>query len=339
MGIDQQSVRIGLRREGKGSFFAGGDHVSEEDATARAHAYVKRDRGDKGTRHPRLAKLAANLKTLFGAAGSEFHLVVRNTGATDVFVEKPFHGTATFEIHLRRHDGLDFTLQLLCGEGLLRVFGYERLQERDETRIGVWRIGLPQHFAEHVNDPGALGIDDLFVCFRRFGRRETRTEDKRTGIRGGDVRVRSFGGEVLAVTVEPDVKFLVGVFLRVGKEKGEIAGDGFVDPLIAIAGPADHVAPPLMGNFVKGNDIRKKLLAGGRESGALLSFLGKEGECGEVEKSRPALTKRAGNLRDAEMMEREGSRISFIEIHGGIDFMGELFKGVSGAWREWRDRS
>ncbi len=59
----------------------------------------------------------------------------------------------------------------------------------------------------------------------------------------------------LAVAVKPSVEGVVGVLLRIGKKKREIIGDGFVDPLIAVAGPANDIPPPLVSDLVKWNEF------------------------------------------------------------------------------------
>src|SRR5215467_13951681 len=87
------------------------------------------------------------------------------------------------------------------------------------------------------------------------------------------------------------------------KKQREIVGDGFVNPLIAIAGPANHVAPPLMRYFVIGNQLREMFLAGGAESRALLRLRRKKRKRGNVKKARPALSERSGNLRNAQIVK------------------------------------
>ena len=70
------------------------------------------------------------------------------------------------------------------------------------------------------------------------------------------------------------MKSVIGVPFGVGEKQREIISDCFVNPLVAVAFPADHVAPPLMGDFMIGNQLGEVLLARGGESGALLSFQG-----------------------------------------------------------------
>ncbi len=110
------------------------------------------------------------------------------------------------------------------------------------------------------------------------------------------------------------MKSVVRILDGVRKEKREIVGDGFVDPLIAIAGPSNDVAPPLVSGFVKGNDLREKFLSIGIEAGAPLGFGREERVGGDVKESGPALPKIGGICRDAEVAEREWSRIKLLLV-------------------------
>ena len=92
---------------------------------------------------------------------------------------------------------------------------------------------------------------------------------------------------------------MVRNFLAVRKKKREVGRKCLVDPLIAIVRPSDNISPPLMSDFMKGNEVVKVFLTRRRKPGTLLSFRRKERIGGKIEKSRPALTKRAGNLRNA----------------------------------------
>ena len=65
---------------------------------------------------------------------------------------------------------------------------------------------------------------------------------------------------------------MIGVLLCVGEEKREILGESLVDPLVAVAGPSNHVAPPLMSNFVEGYKLGVVFLPAGGEPGAFLSL-------------------------------------------------------------------
>ena len=90
------------------------------------------------------------------------------------------------------------------------------------------------------------------------------------------VRAGDFFLELFAITFEPDAKCMLGGFSAVREEQRKIIRDGFIDPLIPVTGPAHDVAPPLMRDFMIGDDIRKCFLPGGRESGAVLRFGGQE---------------------------------------------------------------
>src|SRR5262249_46222197 len=121
---------------------------------------------------------------------------------------------------------------------------------------------------------------------------------------------------------------MVGRFLAVREEERKIIRDGFVDPLIAIAGPANDVAPPLMSDFVERNKFPEMLLAHFGEANALLSRGGKKRVCGKIKKPRPALAETAWNLRDTEFVEGKWSAKSFIEMDGRVDLSRELLESV-----------
>src|SRR5271157_2041955 len=194
------------------------------------------------------------------------------------------------------------------------------------------RIGLAQHLPEHMHDPGTLAVDHLFVRGSRLGGGQAHAHDERAGFGRRAVFVGSFGEKSLAVAVKPGVESVVRVLLGIGKKKREIIGDGFVDPLIAVAGPAHDIPPPLVSDLVKRKNLREEFLVGRVEAGTLLVFWRQERVRGDVEKSRPPLPEGAWNLRDAEMTKRKGTGILFAEMDGGIDFTGKLLQGVRGTW-------
>jgi len=211
------------------------------------------------------------------------------------------------------------------------VFGDQGLQESGEARVGVRSVGLAEHFTEHVKNPGTLGVEKLVVGVGRFRRGEACAHDEGADIGGRKIFVGGFGDEAFAIAIEPEMERLVGIFLGVGEEEGEVAGNGFVNPLIAIAGPADDVAPPLMSDFVKRNNLGIEFLVGGVEAGAALDVGREKRKGGEVEKAGPALSESAGNLRNAEAAKGKGSGKLFVEMDRGIDGAGELFEGVGRA--------
>ena len=125
------------------------------------------------------------------------------------------------------------------------------------------------------------------------------------------------------------------MFLRVRKQERVVAGDSFAEPLVVITGPADDVAPPLMGDFVEGNDVSELFLAGGGQASAFLGLLGKKRKCGEIEKARPALSEGSGNLRNTEVMKGEWAGELFVEMDGGINLASKLFQSVGRARSGW----
>ena len=64
------------------------------------------------------------------------------------------------------------------------------------------------------------------------------------------------------------------------------------------------------------------------ESGTMLSFGGQVGIGGEIKQPGPALAEGAGNLRDAQFLEREWAAERFVETNGLFDLAAELFEGI-----------
>src|SRR5439155_6643077 len=146
--------------------------------------------------------------------------------------------------------------------------------------------------------PGTLAIDKLLESVRAARGIKARAELQASNVRWRKFR-RVFFDEPFAEAIQPDAELVVRDFLAVRKKKREVGRKCLVDPLIAIVRPSDNISPPLMSDFMKGNEIVKVLLTTGRKSGTLLSFRRKKRISGNIEKSRPALAKRTRNLRNA----------------------------------------
>src|SRR6516165_4648128 len=111
----------------------------------------------------------------------------------------------------------------------------------------------------------------------------------------------------------------IGGLPRVGKKEGEVRGNGFGNPLVAVARPADDVSPPLMGDFMDGNKVGESSLARGVQAHALLRFVRKKGKRGEIQEARPSLAKGSGDLRHAQVAKRERAAELFVKMNGSID--------------------
>ncbi len=135
----------------------------------------------------------------------------------------------------------------------------------------------------------------------------------------------NFFFELLSIAFEPDAERVLGWLSAVREEQRKIVCDGLIDPLIPVAGPTDDVAPPLVGDLMIRDDIRKRLLPCGRESGAVLRFRGQERKRGEIEQARPALAESARNLRDTQRAEGERAAECFVKMNGRIDVPGKCF--------------
>src|SRR5580765_6395876 len=127
---------------------------------------------------------------------------------------------------------------------------------------------------------------------------------------------------------------MLGWLSAVREEQRKIVCDGLIDPLIPVARPTDDVAPPLVGDLMIGDDIRKRLLPCGGECGAVLRFGGQERKRGEIEQAGPGLAESAGNLRDTQSAEGERAAECFVKVDGRIDVPGKCFERVGRAWRQ-----
>src|SRR5262249_46635384 len=200
-----------------------------------------------------------------------------------------------------------------------------------KASVRVFAARLTQHFENHVNDPGALGVNHFLKTGRRFGGSQTVAETNRTDVRRDQVRVRVFRFEFGAIAIEPDANPAVRSFLAVCKKQGHVAGDSLVNPLVAVARPADNISPPLMSRFVKRDKFIEVFLPFTGQADPLLRALRQKGIGREIEQAGPALAKASGNLRDSELLERERACISFVETNGRVDFTGKALQTIGGA--------
>jgi len=204
------------------------------------------------------------------------------------------------------------------------------LQKPNEARIGIFAFRFTEHFAKHVKDPGAFSIDQDVETVGVAGRIETAAERQAANVGGRDFRV-AFFQQPLAIAVQPDALLVVGQPLAIGEKDGEVAGKSFVNPLVAIAVPAHDVAPPLMGDFMEGNQIVKVFLTTGRKAGTLLSGGREVRVRGKIEQAGPALAEGARYLRNAELTNGEWTGIRLVEVDRGVDVAGQLLQCVGGA--------
>src|SRR5262249_10843246 len=147
-------------------------------------------------------------------------------------------------------------------------------------------------------DPGALCVDDLFKTIWRSGRSQAVAEVERPNVRDKQIRVGHFFFEPVAIALEPGANSAIRRLLAVRKEQGHVIGACFINPLVAITGPSHNISPPLMSNFVKGNEFAEVLLALAAESDFLLSGLGQKGISREIEQTWPALAEASRDLRN-----------------------------------------
>src|SRR5262252_756369 len=185
---------------------------------------------------------------------------MRHSDSAYPVLNEPLHRMISIEIHGGSHDGVEFVKEVFRGQSAITVFLIEVLQKSLEAGVWGFCARLAQHFTDHMNRPRALGIDQNFETVRGFGRFETVSEGQRANIRSNQIGIRQFLFYSIAIAFEPNPHFAVWSLLAVRKEQSAIIGESFINPLVAITGPAYNVAPPLVCHFVKGNELAEVFL-------------------------------------------------------------------------------
>ena len=127
-------------------------------------------------------------------------------------------------------------------------------------------------------------------------------------------------GQCLAILIEPVSQQMRAGLFRVGAHQGDIVCKSFADPLIPIVVPADHVAPPLVGDFVVGNDGIEGFLRVVAHSGVLLRDDRQERKRGQVEKSGKSLPHVSRELRHDQLVKRKWSHPLLFKANRVRDF-------------------
>src|SRR3989454_8479268 len=124
--------------------------------------------------------------------------------------------------------------------------------------------------------------------------------------------------------------------LAVGKQQRQVIRQALINPLSAIAAPAHDVSPTLMSYLMERHQLGEMLLTGLIQSGPLLRHRRQKRIRRKIEQARPALSECPWYLRNAQMVEREGTVVPFIEVHRGRNFLAELPQERSRARQRFR---
>ena len=119
--------------------------------------------------HVRLRNLEAEHDVTVGSSiECRVELVGRQLRAIDVFVEEPVHFLVPLQVHLARHVLLHHCLEVFGGRGFAGVGLYEILHHVLEALVAGSVV--MHHHPDHVQDVGALGIDEAARQFETGSR-------------------------------------------------------------------------------------------------------------------------------------------------------------------------
>src|SRR6266849_5246538 len=91
-----------------------------------------------------------------------------------------------------------------------------------------------------------------------------------------------------------------------------------------------------MSYLMERHQLGEMLLTGLIQSGPLLRHRRQKRIRRKIEQARPALSECPGDLRNAQMVEREGTVVAFIEVHRGRNFLAKLPQEGSRARQRFR---
>ena len=198
-------------------------------------------------------------KAFFRMPDGVFHAVMRHAGSAHPVCKEPLHRAMALDFHRWCHHSFNLALQITGRKRAIGVLCLQGAKEPHKAGVRIFCAGLAEHFAQHVEDPGTLAVDDLLESFRAARGIESRAELQASNLRWRKFRCIFFD-EPFAEAVQPDAELVVRNFLAVRKKKREVGRKCLVDPLIAIVRPSDNISPPLMSDFMKGNEVVKVFL-------------------------------------------------------------------------------
>ena len=183
---------------------------------------------------------------------------------------------------------------------------------------------------EHVQDPGAFFVEHDVPGENAAVIEQALAEVDGAG--GFDGLAGFLAQKVFAVLLEQSVEG-GGSFGALDELEGGVIGHGFHEPVGAVIGGRNQVAPPLVGDFVGQEHFGKEGIEAriAKLGGAL--FGAQIGDGGEIDQAGEALPEVAGDGRDGDAVDRqEGPAAGVIvqNIFGlGEDFVG-IFAGCGG---------
>ncbi len=171
--------------------------------------------------------------------------------AVNVFIKEPVHLLVACHVHFSTHVLLDHGFELL-GRGRLARIGLDEILHRFLEAL-ISRLTVPHHHANHVENIGALGIDQVAgnVESSLAVVQPVAHSDRPNVNRPVPHRILLHDGFPLVL---PEVvKFLLTslpVCILEKQRSGEIR-EPLAHPLIAIGIESDQLAPPLVSHFMR----------------------------------------------------------------------------------------
>ena len=267
------------------------------------------------------------------AIGCSVELVVEfiggELGAVDVFVEEPIHFVIAVEIHLLGHVFFDDGFEVFRGGGPTAIGVDEILHHGFE--LGIAGVIVVHHHAEHVEDVGALGINEAAGDFvAGAGIIGAITHGERADVDGAETLSIFFEEEFAFIVPEADELLLI-LFDQGNIERGGHLRETFAHPLITAGAEADGVTPPLVGDFVGSNDFPVAAISP-IESEFVADGVVKVIADGNPDETGPGLPEIAGGLLgDVDLGELRRAEVIGVKLDGEFGFGEGFFVETGGA--------
>ena len=189
---------------------------------------------------------------------------------------------------------------------------------------GIASVIVVHHHAEHVEDVGALGINEAAGdVVAGAGIVGAITHGERADVDRAET-LRIFFEEEFAFIVPEADELLLILFDQGNIERGGHLGETFAHPLITAGAEADGVTPPLVGHFVGSDDFPVAAISP-IESEFMANGIVKVIADGNPDETGPGLPEIAGSLlSDVDLGELRRAEVIGVKLDGEFGF-GEGF--------------
>src|SRR5882724_3792368 len=140
-------------------------------------------RRDEGVRDSVLKQFPFYDKAFFRMLDGVFYAVMRHAGSAHPVCKEPLHRAMALDCHRWRHHGFNLALQIAGRKCAISVLCLQGAKETHKAGVRIFRAGLAEHFAQHVEDPGTLAVDELLESFRAARRIQSRSELQASNVR------------------------------------------------------------------------------------------------------------------------------------------------------------